>query len=92
MLHCSQVKGVLPSGEAVLNGVGQSVAQVKRSRHVGRRDAHHEHSPGVGLPDALPLHNQDTDLSPFNGFPFHSSAARHTGDMHRITQRGGHQG
>ena len=32
----------VPPGDGVLHAVGQGVAQVKFSRHIGRRDDHHE--------------------------------------------------
>lgn len=32
----------VPAGQGILNGVGQSVAQVKGASHVGRRNHHHE--------------------------------------------------
>lgn len=44
-----------PSGQRVLDGVGESVAQVKRPGHIRRRDADHEHATGVLVPDTLPL-------------------------------------
>lgn len=37
-----------PSGQGVLDGVGERVAQVQGACHVGGRDAHHEGAPGVG--------------------------------------------
>lgn len=36
-----------PSGQGVLDGVGERVAQVQRACHVGGWDAHHEDAPGV---------------------------------------------
>lgn len=45
----------LPSGQSVLNGVGESVTQVKRSGHIGWRNANHEHAPRVMVTNVLPL-------------------------------------
>lgn len=52
---CRSLEGNLPSGQSVLDGVGESMAQVKRPGHIGRRDADHEHATGVLVPDTLPL-------------------------------------
>lgn len=45
----------LPSGQTVLNGVGEGVTQMKGSCHVRRRDAHHEDAARVLLTDTFPL-------------------------------------
>lgn len=36
-----------PSGQGVLDGVGECVAQVQGACHIGGWDAHHEDSPGI---------------------------------------------
>lgn len=36
-----------PSGQGVLDGVGECVAQVQGAGHIGGWDAHHEDSPGI---------------------------------------------
>jgi hypothetical protein len=46
----------IPSGQRVLNRVGQRVAQVERARDVGRGDRHHEDPLGVVL-DRVVLQN-----------------------------------
>lgn len=48
-------RALLPSSQRVLDGVGESVTQVERPRHVGRRDTHHEDPARVLLADTLPL-------------------------------------
>lgn len=54
----------LPSGQSVLNGVGESVTQVKRSGHIGWRNANHEHAPRVMVTNVLPLPEElrETDM------------------------------
>lgn len=48
---------LLPSGQTILNGVGESMTQVKWSCHIRWRDAHHEDAMGVLLTNTLPLQN-----------------------------------
>lgn len=36
-----------PSGQGVLDGIGEGMAQVQGACHVGRWDAHHEDAPGI---------------------------------------------
>lgn len=37
----------LPSGQGVLDGIGECVAQMQGACHIGGWDAHHEDSPGI---------------------------------------------
>lgn len=50
----------LPSGQRVLDGVCERVAQMKRAGHVRRGDAHHEDTPGVLLTNTGPLHQAES--------------------------------
>lgn len=52
---CVREQVQLPSGQTVLNGVGEGVTQMQGSCHVRRRDAHHEDAARVLLTDTFPL-------------------------------------
>ena len=45
----------LPSGDGILNGVGECVPHVQATSDVGRREAEHKHTLWIGFGNTLTL-------------------------------------